>query len=230
MLLLLTRATQSSSHSIKELLEGTAKNHVLGNIRFVTLETPGRSEYLITRPLGNLPPSTEDLEARYVDVVELIKKLPNLKGLTFKCHDRVPIIMIDALQQYHPHASLHVHGWIRIRDDEDHKNPAELALANSPNLRSISASIWRDDAVGDLRIPAFKRIIALAPNLESVSVLEGSSGSVMPLEMLQEDQLRQRSELFRPDTPSPNSIKSRMTNSHTKMPFSSTELRSKELS
>ena len=154
-------------------------------------------------------PEDSELEEKYSDIVELIKRLPRLKELTFTGGDRLPLVLINVLQEYHPHASLHVERWSRIREDEDHNNPVEMALAKSPNLRSISALFMNEETACDLRIPALKRIIALAPNLERIAVSSVDIGCVIrgySGEQLVE--IDRRSKLFDVEQPSPNSIRS----------------------
>jgi len=214
----MTQDAQKSSDYIKALLSDPGKSHVLRNIRFIILQTSRGSKWPMTRRrryLQTVVLKEEELEKKFVDVVELIKKLPKLKKLTFKGDDRVPLMLINALQEYHPCASLHVERWSRIRGDEDHNNRVEVALAKSPNLRSISARFWNDPDVWastkehDLRIPAFKRIVALAPNLESVGVSQGRTGCVRPYYTSEQRQeTRRRAQLFFVEQPSPNSIKS----------------------
>jgi hypothetical protein len=93
----------------------------------------------------------------------------------------------------------------------DHKDPAEIALANSPNLRSITAGIWGDGGSTrlDLRMYALRRIVSLSPNLERVEIEQGNFGFLIRSHSNQEKaEMAERGALFTTSKPSQNNIKS----------------------
>jgi hypothetical protein len=91
-------------------------------------------------------------------------------------------------------------------------NEAELALANSPNLRSIQARLWRAERGFDFTKAVLKRLIALAPNLESVDVSESGGGCVAYTRSDEQAEEEERLErLFEVSQPLCNKMKSLKT-------------------
>jgi hypothetical protein len=116
-----------------------------------------------------------DQEYKWILIASLIAAIPYLQTVDFEAHEQLPLSIIEALTKHHPKAHLYVRNWTRKEGGQDHTDPAEIALANSPNLRSIHAwDLWAlpfPQMPLNLRLPAFKRILALAPNLQEVEVL-----------------------------------------------------------
>lgn len=156
----------------------------------------------------------EQLKEKWLPLCSLVNAIPHLKsftcqGVIYPGTDQLPTCLIEAIKEYHPRAHLHVQNWTRVRDDEDHNNEAELALATSPNLRSIQATLWTAVSGFDFKPAALKRIISLAPNLESVDISEASSGCLIQrftLELLMEQE--RLSKLFEIAEMSNSSLKS----------------------
>jgi hypothetical protein len=126
--------------------------------------------------------SAETVAAMWAPLVELVTEAARLTKVNFDFGAVVfPLELLEALQTYHPRAKLCI--WRSHRDEElDHTDAAEQALAVSPLLRKIKTYIWERDSSADidLRLAAFQRIVASAPNLEFASVSRGSSGCVIP--------------------------------------------------
>lgn len=116
----------------------------------------------------------------WAPLVELVTKTARLIRVDFSFPTtHFPLTLLDALQTHHPQVKLYI--WQQHRDEElDHTDVAEQALAVSPILRGIKANAWYNGQhmAIDLRIAAFQRIVANAPNLEYASITKGSSGCV----------------------------------------------------
>ena len=127
-------------------------------------------------------------------IAKLVQNLSNLKCMVWRYAVPIPIEILDALHEYQPKAALKVYNWCRKLDDADHNDPAETALAHSPALVTLQASIWNGP---DLREAACKRIIANAPNLQYASVTTGRSGCVIRmLSAAEQVEMEEREELF----------------------------------
>jgi hypothetical protein len=206
-------SSKRTQQAINDLLNDVSKITILNSIRSVTVTSHAPSASWIggaRRWEGGVDndPIPDPPEQKWGAFTNLLSRLPYLKTLTFCGGDQMPAILLEGLQKYHQVAPLHVKDWSRIRDDEDHNNLAELALACSPHLRSIQARLWNTNVSYDLRFPALKRIIALAPNLQDVDISKGQSGCVVrgyTMEDLEEES--RPAKLFEVE-PSAGSIKS----------------------
>jgi hypothetical protein len=122
-------------------------------------------------------------DSKFDELVTLLAKLGNLKNLNWSYTGPVPLKVLEALHKYHPKARLQVYNFTRLESTQDHTDPAEIALSNSPALTAIKASIWNQspgrDGQPDLREAAFRRIVANAPNLSFASIVTGQSGCMV---------------------------------------------------
>jgi hypothetical protein len=198
---------RNSKHGAKlmaRMLNADDKAHVLAGLRHLTVIS---SRYQIYHRDRRIPPSEEELERKWEALVKILQRCANLRRLTWKGTDQMPVILLETLGKFQPQVHLHVQDWNRLNDDDDHRVAGEIALANSPNLRSIQTKQWNTETTFDLRFAAFERIVALSPNLESVEISEGVSGCVMqgfsPEVELERAQL---AKLFQTGKPSENSI------------------------
>ncbi|KAL0571076.1 hypothetical protein V5O48_010884 [Marasmius crinis-equi] len=114
-------------------------------------------------------PSKELVQAKWNSFIEFISRVVNLREVVFDCRERVPIILLNALEEKHPACRLHVKNWTRLRSDVKVGDPYEEALARSPCLRSLEAQFLTSRT--QLNHSAFERILALSPNLEAMSYL-----------------------------------------------------------
>ena len=125
--------------------------------------------------------TADEVAAMWAPLVELVGKTTRLTKVDFVYGAaRFPLQLLETLQTCHPRVRLCI--WEYGRDEElDHTDVAEKALAVSPILRSIKTSIWTDGTEPDvdLRLPAFKRILANAPNLKFASISKGHSGCMV---------------------------------------------------
>jgi hypothetical protein len=199
--------TQKTIQLISALLNVPSQADVLGSIRALTI-TCG-----LWRPARGVDATEIHADPKYehnIDqVASLIAKIPRLDTLNFKGNVPFPLSLLRALEKHQPKCNLHIHDWYRPRADTDHKDPGEIALAHSPNLRSIVAEVCGDGNTRlDLRMFALKRIVALSPHLESVEIRQGSFGcfirSYGPQEKAEMEQLGAP---FTAERPSPNNIK-----------------------
>ena len=196
---------------IKGLVLDSEKAQMLKNIRSILIEAHGRRESS-RQDAENL--ADDHTKEKWAPLCTLIAAIPHLKsftwqGLVYHGADQLPACLINAIQLYHPRAHLHIQNWTRVRDDEDHNNEDELTLANSRNLRSIQAKLFTPPIGFDLKRAALKRIIALAPNLETVDISEGSSGCVVrqvTIEQIIDEE--QRSKMFEVEERPKNALKS----------------------
>lgn len=200
---------RKSNEILAGLLTDPAKKHILLSIRSITvmsIQKPGnwRVSTLYNRPYR------EAHEKKWLLVADLLSKIPRLREFTLQGTDQLSVAVLDAIKRYHPQAHLHIQNWTRIEDDEDQNNAAELALAHSPNLRSLQARLWDTTSHIDLRQVALKRIVGLSPCLEELDISEGSSGiggrNITPEEIQEESRMRE--EFWQNVVLSANSIRS----------------------
>ncbi len=171
----------------KEIQTWLKDPFIVRNIRQLTLTGDVR------QPLqSDGKPDPLDLTLMWAPLVELIAQAARLVKLDFNCRSApFPLELLEALQTYHPQVKLYL--WDYYRDEElDHTDAAERALAVSPVLRGIRANGWTKGggAPIDLRIAAFQRIVANAPNLEFASITQGQSGCIVHYQE-PEDQVRE---------------------------------------
>jgi hypothetical protein len=148
---------------------------------------------------SDLPDELSLIESTYESLARLVRDLANLRSLIWRYASPIPLVVLDAIHQYQPRASLKIYNWSREADNADQNDPVELALANSPALTCFQASIWNGGGGSnpDLREAACKRIIANAPNLQYASVTIGTSGSVIRmLSAVEQAELAEKEELF----------------------------------
>ncbi len=168
---------------------------VLRGLRYLTIATAPLSEQM-----NNAKDESRQQEQRkFGNLISFITKLGNLKLLNWSYRGPIPLGIVEALHKYHPKAELQVYFFGRHDATADHQDPAELALANSPNLSTIKASLWglNDEDHPDLREAAFKRVVACAPNLRFASVVTGHSGCVINIPTAEQlEELEQLSAKF----------------------------------
>ncbi|KAE9378408.1 hypothetical protein N431DRAFT_528722 [Stipitochalara longipes BDJ] len=204
-----------SAARLEALLSGSLPS--TRTLRHITISSPVIRKDQQTLPnlrdildLGPQPTNSSSNELKFKPICQLITRTPKLKSFTFEAYMQIPLCIIDALQNHHPNAELHIKNWTRTSQSEGHNDPAEVALSQSPNLRSIEANLGNTEAGFDLRRPAMRRIVALAPNLTTVSItINNTIRSYPPIEPVFEmySEQSQRSAAFSVANPSSNSIK-----------------------
>ena len=156
-----------------QLLRGLRELTVGGNLNHTSRRQEGQQP-------DNLDDTAtaEATERKWGALTRLLRKLGNLKILNWNYLGPVPEQIIRALEQDQQQAELKVWNWQREDVKNDHNNPDEQALAKSPALTTVTASIWNEGQYGypDLREAAFCRIVATAPNLRYTSLSRGASG------------------------------------------------------
>ncbi|KAJ8092106.1 hypothetical protein PM082_021638 [Marasmius tenuissimus] len=116
-------------------------------------------------------PSEETVQDRWGSFTEFLSRIVNLRELVFDCTERVPIILLAALETNHPSCHLRVRNWTRLRPDAPFGDPYEEALARSPVLKSIEANFVYENWLftsASYEVDALERILALSPSLEEV--------------------------------------------------------------
>ncbi|KAL0571073.1 hypothetical protein V5O48_010881 [Marasmius crinis-equi] len=120
-------------------------------------------------------PSEELVRAKWGSFIEFLSRVVYLREVVFDCLERVPIILLNTLKK-HPACRLHVRNWTRLGCGVKVGDPYEEALARSPCLRSIEARFVTGGPQMDLNQAAFERILAMSPNLETISYTTRSAG------------------------------------------------------
>lgn len=128
--------------------------------------SPGQEDHFVT-PEEN---------AAWIPVANLIKTLPNLTELAYKCHNQFPPSILNTLHSHRPQCRLYHHTFrIRsLRSKFDRLDPHELAVATSPCLYGVKlrSRFYDEDGEPDQNLQAVWELVAgLAPNLKEVSVL-----------------------------------------------------------
>jgi hypothetical protein len=149
------------------------------------------------RPTSYLyPEDFSDPEVKkFACLVTLLSELRSLRCLTWSYDGPIPVDVLDALHKYHPKAELRFFNFTRSDIGQEELDPAEKALVNSKALVTIRARIRFEGQVAhpDLREALFKKVVATAPNLRTVSVIRdfGAPG----LHALSNEQLQEVHEL-----------------------------------
>ncbi|KAJ5585068.1 uncharacterized protein N7459_004868 [Penicillium hispanicum] len=123
-------------------------------------------------PRGSEPSPTETL---WTPVVNLIKKLPALTDIIYRCASKFPLVLLEALHSELPRCRIHMHSFWLV---EDHPaiDPRAFELASLPCLHSIAVR-WPVTTVTkptdnhssvNVEEDAFLRVLGLAPNLKEV--------------------------------------------------------------
>ncbi|KAL0571075.1 hypothetical protein V5O48_010883 [Marasmius crinis-equi] len=129
-------------------------------------------------------PSEELVQARWGSFVEFLSRVVNLREVVFDCRERVPLILLNALEKTHPCCRLHVKDWTRLRSDARAGDPYEEALARSPCLSSLEARFTTGGYGINFKSSAIERILALSPNLEAMSCTTYTAGSQCVVEFI----------------------------------------------
>ncbi|KAL0565705.1 hypothetical protein V5O48_016317 [Marasmius crinis-equi] len=108
-------------------------------------------------------------ENKWAPTVELIRRITNLREVVLDCRESVPLCLLDTLHQYHASCRLDVLNWTRLSHDIKVGDIHEEALARSPCLRSLHAA-FVTGGLFNYTESAFRRILALAPNIESAAM------------------------------------------------------------
>ena len=201
--------SRRSHEDLTNLIKDPAKRHILLSIRSITVNSMQKPRNWRIRTESDQP-NRQEHEQKWLLFTDLLSRIPHLRSFTLQGTDQLSIALLEALEKYHSEAHLHIQNWTRLEDDEDHNNPAELALARSPNLRSLQVRLWDTTSHIDLRRVALKRIVVLSPKLEVLDISEGSSALVardITAEEIEEES-RMREKFWEDIIPSSNSIRS----------------------
>ncbi|KAJ8092095.1 hypothetical protein PM082_021627 [Marasmius tenuissimus] len=142
------------------------------------------------------------IREKWGSFIQFLSRIVGLREVVFRCAERVPIILLDALEAKHPSVHLHVEGWVRLRSDVRVGDPYEEALARSPCLRSLQAHFRFGLREMDFNYAAFERIMQLSPSLEefaySSTGIAGMFYDLTPQEKAVEERERKRFRVARP--------------------------------
>ena len=122
----------------------------------------------------------EDPVSGWPTVVELVTRLTRLRHIRYHAQEQFPLTLLDAIHAHHPSARIEILGWCRRDNAAGHEDPAELALARSPCLDTVSLSIFNSDQTEYIK-SAFGRLISLAPQLKRLRYEESRGGCVVPM-------------------------------------------------
>ena len=203
------RRSQRSHDILRGLLADPARKHILLSIQSISVTSIHKSGNLRVSALCDRS-YKESHENKWLLMTDVLSKIPHLRTFTLQGTDQLSVAVLDALAKHQPQAHLHIQNWTRLEDDEDHNNPAELALAKSPNLKSLQARLWNTTTRIDLRQAALKRIVAISPALDDLDI-STESLSLAPRQITVEEQLelsRRREKFSENVIVSSNSIRS----------------------
>ncbi|KAK1230800.1 hypothetical protein PQX77_006100 [Marasmius sp. AFHP31] len=156
---------------LRGFLENSTDHVIFNSVRKVIVKsTDPRSDddnYVSTSAEGS----------EWATMIAFVSRITHLEEIIFDCTQPVPITLLTVLHERHPTSQLHVRNWTRRAPDVKVGDPHEEALARSICLRGIEAffTTGGDDTM-ELNEPALKRIIGLAPNIESASLRTRSEG------------------------------------------------------
>jgi hypothetical protein len=193
--------TEKTAKLISELLNDPNKKTILNSIHAltVTCDWQWSSPNFVDPELSD----AATFHHRLDQLVTLVAEIPKLRTLTFTGNFPIPISLLHVLETRQPQCHLHIRDWQHPLTDTDHNDPAEIALATSPNLRSITARLWGDGCARPLR-----RIVSLSPHLESVEIEQGAFGCLIRTHSAQERaEIERLGALFTTGKPSQNSIR-----------------------
>ncbi|KAL1740818.1 A-alpha X1 [Schizophyllum fasciatum] len=177
-------------------LEDPSLSWVLPAMRSVTLRADAP---VSVGPKRNFTKEELLKETAWDPFIALLSKLTNLVDVTFDCPVPIPPRLLRALEQYHPDVHLHILNWARLAPSTLADDPSEVALAESPLLRTIHANVLLDMRGHDFQLVAFERILARSPNLHSFRYKSRIPGGCC-VWALDEEQMQERDrlcELFR---------------------------------
>ncbi|KAH8825405.1 hypothetical protein DL96DRAFT_1500984 [Flagelloscypha sp. PMI_526] len=159
----------------------------------------------------NSTPEDQDpqIAKKWGALAQLISRLKHPKNVTFECNEPVPIVLLQALEKHQSTVSLHVLNWTRRHVSTKVGDPNEEALGHSPCLRTLSAKIITGGPHMDYSEPAFQRIVALAPNLDTVHYSTRSAGGcvVYGFSMEEMNEQSRESARFQVEHPMKKSLK-----------------------
>ncbi|KAL1670676.1 A-alpha X3 [Schizophyllum commune] len=180
---------QATQHRITAWLEDARLSWILTAIRSITL----RAEPAIPFAMRKNPTKGElEKESTWSPLLALLSKLTSLANVTYDCPIPIPPFLLTALQESHPHVHLHIRNWTRTTPGTLNDDPSEVALAESPLLRTLHASVRHGMRGWDFQWPAFKRILARSPNLRSFKYSSRSVGGCCIYSLSQEEQEKER--------------------------------------
>lgn len=134
---------------------------------------------------GEISASTRlDQGDYWIPLVDLIRSLPSLSDLSWCCSSRVPECLLETLLQHLPLCGLHIEEFRLVSPGEPSLTAQDLALATSPNVRSICFKYdeYQSNGEEDFTLEAVARITAgLAPNLRHVRAFRAPAGSSLEL-------------------------------------------------
>ncbi|KAI4528327.1 A-alpha X3 [Schizophyllum commune Loenen D] len=180
---------QATQHRITAWLEDARLSWILTAIRSITL----RAEPAIPFAMRKNPTKGElEKESTWSPLLALLSKLTSLANVTYDCPIPIPPFLLNALQESHSHVHLHIRNWTRTTPGALDDDPSEVALAESPLLRTLHASVRHGMRGWDFQWPAFKRIVARSPNLRSFKYSSRSVGGCCIYSLSQEEQENER--------------------------------------
>lgn len=164
------KATISAlDYKFRELsrLRKEASHEVFGHQEDPVFGTDSR--HIVTGPV--IQASSGDNIA-WAPVASLIKRLPGLRVLEYRCLEQFPPILLDSIQEYK--CNLHYMSFRLYSLLLDEPDPYEIALAMSPCLTKAQIRCnWRDsNGDDDFNQEAIMELVAgLAPNLKDIVII-----------------------------------------------------------
>ena len=150
---------------IASWLHDPSKAFVLRSIRSIIIRSP--------RPWAREVFPQEDTVNKWRPVAELVSRLTRFARLRFCADEQLPLGLLQAIHKHHPSAKIEIICWCRPDNKGLHQDPAELELARSPCLDTVSLRIYNSE-IDEFVKAAFSRMISLAPNLKSIRIGQSS--------------------------------------------------------
>nr|AAB41337.1 A-alpha X1 [Schizophyllum commune] len=180
---------QTTQHRITAWLEDARLSWIHTAIRSITIRAEPAFPFVLRKKSdkGEL-----EKESTWTPLLALLSKLTSLADVTYDCPIPIPLSLLASLQEFHPHVHLHIRHWTRTTVGTLDDDPSEMALAESPLLRTLHASVGHGMWGWDFQWPAFKRIVARSPNLRSFRYTSRSVGGCCIYTLTQEEREKEQ--------------------------------------
>nr|AAB41338.1 A-alpha X3 [Schizophyllum commune] len=180
---------QATQQRITAWLEDARLSWILTAIRSVTLRAEPATPFAMRRDTTKVE---LEKESTWTPLLALLSKLTSLTDVTYDCPIPIPPFLLAALQEFCPHVHLHIRNWTRATPGTLDDDPSEVALTESPLLRTLHASVRHGMRGWDFQWPAFNRIVARSPTLRSFKYTSRSVGGCCIYSLTQEERENER--------------------------------------
>ncbi|KAI5898047.1 uncharacterized protein SCHCODRAFT_02565727 [Schizophyllum commune H4-8] len=180
---------QTTQHRITAWLEDARLSWIHTAIRSITIRAEPAFPFVLRKKSNK---GELEKETTWTPLLALLSKLTRLADVTYDCPIPIPLLLLASLQEFHPHVHLHIRHWTRTTPGTLDDDPSEMALAESPLLRTLHASVGHGMWGWDFQWPAFKRIVARSPELRSFRYTSRSVGGCCIYTLTQEEREKEQ--------------------------------------